>query len=168
MLTVWSFSYGFGSGRLLGLTWDLPGLSCGPLGGSWRLLWGPLATCLDYLGASWWLLGRLWDLVGASWWLLVSPWECLGACLAYLGASWCLLGSRWDSVWGLLLVWRLLGSLLGLAWPIMWASWGIGVGGAFRCGAGSCRLVTLLGVLGWGWEIAVAVGQARAGRLHSF
>ena len=101
MLTVWSFSYGFGSGRLLGLSWDLLGPSCGPLGGSWRLL----------------------------------------------------------------------GNFLGLAWPIFWAYWGIGVGGAFRCGAGSCRPVTLLGVLGWGWEIGVGgafrCGAGLVGRLHS-
>ena len=97
MLTVWSFSYGFGSGRLLGLSWDLLGPSCGPLGGSWRLLGGLLglswATWAP-LGASWGLLGSLL-LLGASKWLLARPWEPLGPRCVILGASWGLLGTPW-------------------------------------------------------------------------
>ena len=81
MLTVLCFFNDFGSGRLLGLSWDLLVSSCGPLGGSWRLLgsflglvwatWASLrVSCglfvilLGPLGGSWRLLGRL---LGLAW-----------------------------------------------------------------------------------------------------
>ena len=89
MLTVLWFFNGFGSGRLLGLSWDLLGPSCGPLGGSWRFLGGllgPAWATWAPLGASWGLLGTLW---GPSWWLLgASGWllASLGSLLARFGS----------------------------------------------------------------------------------
>ena len=152
--------------------------------------WGSLGTFLAHLVGLWVALGASlgasWDLLGLLGRLLVPLGVCLGPCwglLVALGAS---LGVSRDllDLLGCLLVglfvtlleslggsWRLLGNFLGLAWPIFWAFWGIGVGGAFRCGAGSCRPVTLWGVLGWGWEIGVGgafrCGAGLVGRLHS-
>ena len=130
------------------------GASWGSLGTFLAHLVGLLVALGASLGASWdllGLLGRLLVALGAS---LGPSWGFLVALGVSLGVSWDLLGllgrllvplgASLGPCWGLLVVWRLLGNLLGLAWPILWASWGIGVGGAFRCGAGSCRPVTLL------------------------
>ena len=84
MLIVWLFFNGFGSGRLLGLSWDLLGPSCGPLGGSWRLL-GSL------LGLAW----ATWAPLGASWGLLGSL---LGPSCWLLGVSRRSLASLWESL----------------------------------------------------------------------
>ena len=56
MLTVLWFSNGFGSGRLLGLSWDLLGPSCGSL---LVHLVGLLVPLRASVGASWGLLGLL-------------------------------------------------------------------------------------------------------------
>ena len=167
MLTVWSFSYGFGSGRLLGLTWDLPGLSCGPLGGSWRLLGGLLGLAWATwapLGASWGVLGTLLGLLGGSWRLLGSLLGLAWPTWAPLGASWGLLGTLMGPLAGLAPPWESLGTCLahhvGLLGDWGWrciSLWGrlvqagytfgctrLGVGDCRRCGAGSCRPVTLL------------------------
>ena len=141
MLTVLSFSYGFGSGRLLGLTWDLPGLSCGPLGGSWRLLGGLLGLAWATwaprgLGAS---LGPCWGFLVALGASLGVSWELLGL----LGRLLVPLGASLGPCWGFLVA---LGASLGVSWDLLGPS----------CGP--------LG--GLGLAVHFAVGQARAGRLH--
>ena len=129
MLTVWSFFYGFGSGRLLGLSWDLLGPSCGSLGGPWRLLGGLLGLAWATgapLGASWGVLGTLLGLLGGSWRLLGSL---LGLAWPIMWASWGIgVGGAFRCGAGSCRPVTLLG-VLGWGWEI-------GVGGAFRCGAG--------------------------------
>ena len=123
-------------GALLGPSWLILWVSGWPLAPPW----GPLGTCLAYLGASWCLLGSVWDLVGASWWLLAPPWESLGTRLAYLGASWCLLGPPWD--------------LVGVCWWLLAPPWEF---------LGTCLAHPFGGL---GLAVQFAVGQALAGRLH--
>ena len=81
MLIVWWFFNDFGSGRLLELSWDLLVPSCGPLGGSWRLLG-------SFLGLAW----ATWAPLGASWGLFVIF-------LEPLGGSWRLLGRLLGLAW---------------------------------------------------------------------